>query len=156
MESDSTERLPNGRVISIGKDEYVAHFAELKHVFLVGDLQKSCPHPFVRDERVEIIVCSYLPGDDGLRHWHQTVTEYELVLEGEIGVFEIATGETRWFAAGDFIVVPAGQCVQRIVRQATKTVAVKAPSSNEKIHCDECPRECAWRVEPYVESNEGI
>lgn len=143
------ERRPNGKVTRIARSEY-AHLApELKHVFLVGNLQQPCPHPFVRDERVEVIVCNYLPGDDGLRHWHRTITEYEFVVEGEIGVFEIESGETHWFAPGDFVIVPAGKCVQRLVRRQTMTVAVKVPSAAEKVHCDACPRECAWRVEPY-------
>lgn len=148
------ERDPHEGVGRIGGDEYVKAFAELQHVFLVGNLQKPCPHPFVRDERLEIIVCSYQPGDDGLRHWHRTITEYELVIEGEIGVFEIASGETHWFTAWDFIIIPAGACVQRIVRQATKTVTVKVPSAYDKVHCAQCLRECRWRVEPYREGSE--
>lgn len=148
------ERDPHNSVGRIGKHEYVNAFAELQHVFLVGNLQRPCPHPFIRDERVEVIVCSYQPGDDGLLHWHRNITEYELVIEGEIGVFEVDSGQTHWFAAWDFIVIPAGTCVQRIVRQATKTVTVKVPSANDKVHCAGCRRECGRRVEPYREEVE--
>jgi hypothetical protein len=46
-------------------------------------------------------------------------------------------------------------CVQRLVRQAARTVAIKVPSSAEssaeKVHCAQCPRECGSRVAPYLE-----
>lgn len=148
------ERDLHDGVNRIGKHEYVNAFPELKHVFLVGNLQKPCPHPFIRDERLELIVCSYLPGDDGLLHWHRNITEYELVIEGEIGVFEVESGETHWFTAWDLIVIPAGKCVQRIVRRATKTVTVKVPSSADKVHCAQCSRACWRRVESYREETE--
>ena len=143
------ERHPNGRVTRIGATEYASVLGDLKHVFLVGDLQKPSPHPFVRDDRLEVIVCSYQAGDDGLYHWHREVTEYELVTEGEVGYFEVGNGETHWFNMGDFIVIPAGVCVRRLVCQSAKTVAMKVPSSAEKVHCGQCRRVCAWRVEPY-------
>lgn len=143
------ERVSNSKLARINQEEYAPFSTELKHVFLVGDLQKPCPHPFIRDERVEIIFCDYLPGDHGRRHWHEIVTEYEFVVAGEVGIFEIRSGETHWFGAGDFIVVPAGECVQRLVRERTMTVAIKVPSSAEKIHCDACARLCAYRVAAY-------
>jgi hypothetical protein len=126
-------------------------FADLRHLFLVGNLQRPNPHPFVCDERLELIVCYYQPGDDGVRHWHQEVTEYEIVLEGEVGHFEVATGETHWFAPGDVRILPPGVCVERRIRTAARTVAIKVPSSAEKIHCSECPRECAHRLAPCLE-----
>jgi hypothetical protein len=137
----------------IARAEYEP-FAALKHVFLVGNLQRWSPHPFVRDPRLELILCFYDPGDDGLPHWHAEVTEYELVLEGEIGHRDTLTGETQWFGPGDLHVLAPGTCVQRIVRTPTRTVAVKVPSNAEKIHCVECPRECASRLASCVE--EGI
>jgi hypothetical protein len=36
--------------------------------------------PFIRDDRVEMIVVGYQAGDDGEPHWHADVTEYELVV----------------------------------------------------------------------------
>jgi hypothetical protein len=134
----------------IAREEYEP-FAALKHLFLVGNLQRENPHAFVRDRRLEVILCFYNPGDDGLPHWHAEVTEYELVLEGEVGHLDIETGETQWFGPGDLRILTPGTCVQRIVRTPTRTVAIKVPSSAEKVHCAECPRECAVRLTPYVE-----
>jgi quercetin dioxygenase-like cupin family protein len=138
----------SGRRIARGEYE---PFADLQHLFLVGDLKRPNPHPFVRDPRLELILCYYQPGDDGLHHWHREVTEYELVLEGEVGHFEVATGETHWFEPGDVSILPPGVCVQRRIRSAARTVAIKVPSRAEKVHCADCSRECASRVAPFRE-----
>jgi hypothetical protein len=134
----------------IARGEYEP-FADLRHLFLVGDLKRPNPHPFVRDARLELILCYYQPGDNGLHHWHSEVTEYELVLEGEIGHFDVATGETQWFGPGDLRILPPGVCIQRRIRTAARTVAIKVPSSAEKVHCRDCPRDCASRVAPCLE-----
>jgi len=133
----------------IAREEY-ERFAALKHLFLVGDLQRENPHAFVQDSRLELILCYYNLGDDGLPHWHSEVTEYELVLEGEIGYVDTRTGETQWFGPGDLSIVPPAACVQRIVRKPARTLAIKVPSSAEKVHCAECRRECAARLTPPV------
>jgi len=143
------EPQPDRHVEIIRREEY-SPFEDRKHLFLVGDLQLPNPHRFIRDERLEWIFCVYEPGDDGIPHWHANVTEYETVLEGEIGYFEAATGETNWFRAGDFSAIPAGVCVKRIVRERARTVAVKIPSDNRRVVCSCCPRKCAWRISPYL------
>lgn len=130
--------------------DYAAHVAALKHVFLTGDLRRPTPYPFVRDERLEIILCVYDVGDDGAFHWHRTVTEYELVVEGEVGYLDVASGRTHWFGAGDFSVIPPGACVKRLARRPARTVAVKVPSADEKVHCRQCERECTYRSEDYA------
>jgi uncharacterized cupin superfamily protein len=137
-------------IARIAREEYEP-FADLRHLFLVGDLKQPNPHPFVRDSRLELILAYYQPGDDGLPHWHREVTEYEVVLEGEVGYFEAETGETHWFGPGDVRIAPPGVCLQRLIRTAARTVAFKVPSSAEKVHCAECPRECASRREAYRE-----
>jgi quercetin dioxygenase-like cupin family protein len=144
------EREPCQRVAAIRREEY-APFEHQKHVFLTGDLQRPNSHPFFRDTRLEWIMCFYEPGDDGLPHWHQDVTEYETVLEGEIGYFEAATGETKWFREGDFIAIPAGVCVKRMVRERARTLAVKVPSNAQRATCSCCQRECTSRISPFVE-----
>ncbi len=149
-----SERRTGRNVEIIRREEYSAS-EDRKHLFLVGDLKLPNPHPFVRDPRLEWILCVYEPGDDGIPHWHRQVTEYEIVTEGEIGYFEAATGETNWFRAGDFSVIPAGVCVRRIVRQRARTVAVKVPSNPERVVCSGCPRECAFRLSPYLGDREN-
>ena len=93
------ERPLGSGVVRIARGEYAGVLPEDKHVFLVGDLQRPTRYPFIRDSRVELVLVSYEPGDDGTYHWHETVTEYELVVEGEIGYLEVATGATHWFGA---------------------------------------------------------
>ena len=144
-----SERQTGDRVAIIRREEYLP-FTGQKHLFLTGDLQRPNPNPFFRDARIEWIHCFYEPGDDGIPHWHETVTEYEVVLEGEIGYFEPATGETTWFRAGDFSAIPAGVCVKRIVRERSRTVAVKVPSASERVVCSCCPRACTRRLSPYL------
>ena len=145
-----TERRLTDGLVRIGSDEYAGALPADKHVFLVGDLQRPTSYPFIRDQRVEVVVVSYEPGDDGRYHWHPDVTEYELVVEGEIGYFEVASGTTHWFVAGDFIAIPPGVCVRRVVRTRARGVTVKVPSVSAKIHCEACSRECAWRTAPFA------
>ncbi len=143
------ERKTTGSVQRIDRSEYEP-FAALQHLFLVGDLQRETPHPFVRDPRLELILCCYKPGDDGLPHWHREVTEYEIVIKGESEILEVATGQTHRFGAGDLIVIPPGACVKRQVHTPLRTVAIKVPSSAEKVHCAGCQRECSARLAPYL------
>jgi hypothetical protein len=143
-----SELQPGGRIGVIRRDEYLP-FAGQKHVFLVGDLKRPNPNPFIRETRLEWIFCFYDAGDDGVPHWHREVTEYETVLEGEIGYFEAATGETTWLRMGDFTTVPAGVCVKRIVKERARTVATKVPSLSERVVCADCPRDCSARIAPY-------
>lgn len=131
---------------------YAAHAGALKHVYLAGDLQRPTPHPFIRDERVAVALCVYDAGDDGSFHWHRAVTEYELVIDGEVGYLDVGTGQTHWFQVGDFSMIAPGVCVKRLVRRPARTLAIKVPSAEEKVHCRSCPRACAYRVEAHVEA----
>ena len=149
-----SERQPGNRVAVIRREEYLP-FTGQKHLFLAGDLRQPNPHPFIRDTRLEWILCFYEPGDDGIPHWHTGITEYETVIDGEIGYFEAATGDTTWFRAGDFSAIPAGVCVKRIVRAPSRTIAVKVPSGAERVVCSGCPRECPWRLNPYLGNPEN-
>lgn len=146
------ERQSPDTVGRIDYSEYAGVLSAIKHVYLVGNLQKTAPHPFVRDDRVEFVLCCYKAGDDGEYHWHRYVTEYEIVVEGEIGYFEAAISHTRWFQAGDVCIIPKGVCVKRLVRQPARTVTVKVPSKDDKVLCQVCPRECIWRIAPHEET----
>lgn len=136
-------------LVRIDRAEYAGVAGE-RHVFLVGDLKRPTAAPFVRDRRVEVVVMRYAPGDDGQYHWHPDATEYQLVVEGEIGYVEVPVGTTHWFGPGDFVAIPAGQCVKRVVRGPAWGLTVKVPSSDAKIHCDGCSRDCLLRVAPRV------
>jgi redox-sensitive bicupin YhaK (pirin superfamily) len=125
------------------------HAAALKQVFLVGDLKQPILHPFIRRHDIELIICDYQPGDNGLPHWHQEVDEIEIVLQGRVGYREISTGDMLWFGPGDLLSIRHGVCVERVVTEATRTVAIKLPSRAEKIHCRECRRDCSYRREPF-------
>ncbi len=142
---------PGRRITAIRRGEY-ADFAPLKHLFVVGDLRRPNPHPFVRDDRLELILCFYDRGDDGIPHWHPHITEYELVLDGEVEYVEAESGAKICFTAGDLSVIPPGTCVARTVPQGARTVAVKVPSGDDKVVCERCPRECGGRIRPYREA----
>jgi hypothetical protein len=143
------ERIPMQGVNVISSGEYTQHFASAKHLFLAGDLGLPNPHPFFRDARLEIIACKYEPGDDGLFHWHASVTEYEFVLEGSISYVEADTGILHSLEAGDLTLIPPGVCVRRQVDQSSRLLAIKVPSSAGKIHCPQCKRTCASRQQPF-------
>lgn len=119
------------------------------HIFLVGNLGRPTDTPYFRESRLEWIVCRYQAGEDGRPHWHESVTEYEMVLEGRVGYFEIATEQMHWFDPGDFFRIPPRACVKRIVPMAAGTIAVKVPSNPEKVHCCDCSRDCPHRLEKF-------
>jgi quercetin dioxygenase-like cupin family protein len=146
------ERPVSGGLEKIASTEYGPHFRDLQHIFLVGDLRQFCQHPFFRDSRLEIILCRYEPDDNGAFHWHPDVTEYEYVLEGAMTYQDAATGETQRFRAGDLRTAPAGVCVRRLIDEPCRTLAVKVPSNDRKVHCRDCTRWCAQRIEPFQES----
>jgi mannose-6-phosphate isomerase-like protein (cupin superfamily) len=145
------ERQVAQRLTWIRKAEYGDSPTPTKHRFLVGDLRQPTTSPFIPDRRVELLLCNYEPGDDGRFHWHKHVIEYEWVAAGRVGYLDAADGTTKWFEAGDFVVVPAQTCVRRLVPVATTTFAVKVPSLSDKVHCSGCRRECPSRVEPCKE-----
>ena len=136
----------------IRADTWQQYAATLKHVFLVGNLQRPIPHPFLRREDIEVIMCHYQPGDDGIPHWHQEVDEIEVVLAGRLGYHEIATNTTQWFGPGDLFIIGRGICVQRFVREPARTLAIKIPSSAEKVQCQLCSRNCTFRISPFSRS----
>lgn len=118
------------------------------HAHLVGDLRRPAPHPFFRDTRVEVIATQYETGDDGQFHWHRMVTEYEMLLEGQVGYLDAADGSVTWMAPGDLHLVAQGRCVRRLVPVPSRTLAVKAPSvGDDKVHCPACDRDCPRRTE---------
>lgn len=144
------DRLTSHPGEAVAKIEALSYEGAGQHVFLTGDLQKVAPNPFFQDRRVEFIVCNYDAGDDGTFHWHDSVTEYQMVLYGRVGLKEAATGSVYWYGPGDFSCVPAGVCVQRLVPVSTRTVALKVPSvPGDKFHCADCARACDYRVSAF-------
>lgn len=144
------ERSGGAGIATISAGEYARTLPAEKHVFLVGDLRQPTLYPFFRDDRLEVVMVAYEGGDDGRYHWHRSVTEYGLVLEGEIGYREAASGEVRWFGAGDVFAIPAGVCVQRTVRRNARGLTIKVPSRSEKTHCEACDRICTVRAAAFA------
>ena len=150
MKRDLHRSHPSETVSRIARDDYFLHSRELQHVFLTGDLRKSTPHPFFRDERVEFIYCDYQAGDDGEFHWHHDITEYQIVVSGAFGHLDAASGETVWCGAGDVSTTPAGICTKRIIRDDTVTIALKIPSiPGDKVFCADCARVCDYRQQEF-------
>ena len=146
------QRDATGSLEKIAAGEYTSHFEALPHIFLVGDLRRACPHPFFRDSRLEVIACQYEAGSRGEFHWHPVVTEYEYVIEGSLSYREAETGTVTLFRAGDLATVPVERCVERVVMERCRTLAIKVPSNDVRIHCRDCSRVCARRVQPFEES----
>ena len=139
-----------GKINQILRSEYADHAKELDHIFLTGNLQRTPPHPYFHDPRVEVIYCNYEAGDKkGEFHWHSEITEFEFVIRGKIGYREAESKETKWFGPGDFLTVPKHTCIQRIVVEKSETLTVKVASKNYKIRCDHCDRKCTDRLKAY-------
>jgi len=150
--TDFKERHPKTPIGRISGDTYLPYTDNLSHVFLTGNLQAPSPHPHFCDDRLELIYCKYRPGDNGVFHWHDAITEYQIVISGAFGVREAASGCVTWFGPGDVSLIPAGVCIERLIKTETTTVAVKVPSvPGDKIHCSDCVRSCQSRQKPYKE-----
>lgn len=145
---------PISGLTAIRRGEYDSYRSELEHLFLAGDLRLPTPHPFLRRDDIEVILCTYETGDIGEPHWHENVDELEIVLEGGLEYREAPSGRTHTFSKGDFIHIPKGTCVKRRVLSSSRTVALKIPSDAESVVCGECARECAYREAPYREPAE--
>jgi len=130
----------------INKLEYEKYASSLQHIFLTGNLQQESLHPFFYDDRVELIYCHYQPGDDGSFHWHEAITEYQIVISGAFGVQLADTEEKEWFLPGDVSRIRSGMCVKRIIETETITIAIKVPSiPGDKVQCESCNRNCRSR-----------
>lgn len=150
--ADFKERHPDAVVGRISGDSYLPHTDNLSHIFLTGGLADPSPHPYFEDGRLELIYCKYCPGDNGKFHWHDAITEYQIVISGAYGVREAASGKTTWFGPGDVSAIPPGVCIERLIDADTITIAVKVPSvPGDKIHCAECARACHSRQESFRE-----
>src|SRR5579863_1436385 len=143
------ERSEQAGLNCIRAAEYGPFAGELQHIFLAGDLAQPCPHPFFRDERLEILVCEYEAGENGCFHWHSGITEYEFVMEGSLAYQDAATGRVGRFRAGDLVMVFAGVCVRRLMDEPCRTLAIKVPSDHGKIQCRQCPRDCCQRQQEF-------
>jgi mannose-6-phosphate isomerase-like protein (cupin superfamily) len=140
---------PVSGLTAVRRDEYDQHRSELEHLFLAGDLRLPTPYPFIRRDDAEVILCTYDAGSVGEPHWHETVDELEMVVEGELEYREAPSGNTHRFRAGDFVHIPRGTCVKRNVLSASRTLAIKLPSDPTSVICSECARVCAYREAPY-------
>ena len=122
----------------ISKIDYMSYVNEFKnnsHVFLVGDLKKSINHDYIKDTRIEFILCRYEKGDHGEPHWHPETDEYEIITSGKIGYQDCMSGNITWYQKGDFSYIPAKKCVKRLVYTKSETIAVKVPSDDKKYIC---------------------
>jgi uncharacterized cupin superfamily protein len=117
------------------------------HLFLIGDLKIPQASPFFFDERCELILCSYMAGEDGLPHWHTSVDEYEIIISGQLIYIESESGRKKVFNEGDLIKIPSGLCVTRVINVPTTTIVIKLPSVDEKVLCVKCERKCFSRLD---------
>ena len=131
----------------IQASDYLPFLDALKHVYVVGDLQQPVPHPFIRDDRLELVIVAYPAGTVHQRHWHAELTEYMVVIAGELRAVMIPSGEELIIQAGDMLHVPPETCLQLTTIDDANLMVVKVPSVNDKITCNRCQRDCEWRLD---------
>lgn len=132
-------------------DDYGGLANELPHIYLVGNLQRAVPHPFFRDDRLEIVRATYPTQMIHQRHWHQTLTEYTFLLSGRVEILLIPQGHIYTAKAGDLVKISPTQCIQLTTLTPLETLTVKVPSQHDKILCAACSRPCSYRLTPYQE-----
>jgi mannose-6-phosphate isomerase-like protein (cupin superfamily) len=140
------EKTVSGNVVRIGREEYQDSLAGMRHLFLVGDLKRPTPAPFIRDQHLEMVYCEYQAGDVEAFHWHSVVTEYEFVIEGKLSIIEVDSSQEHILSTGDMFAIPPNACVCRAFLQPTRTMTIKVPSCSDKINCPLCERDCSFRM----------
>lgn len=141
MQKFSPENL-----LHVTSAEITAYTEAFKHLYLVGNLQKPVPHPYVVDQRLEFVLCNYESGDQGIRHWHRELTEYTFVIQGRLSYMDIVSEQVYDLESGDFFVIPAGQCMSLTIDRPTTALTIKVPSILDKVYCTQCSRVCKARL----------
>lgn len=81
----------------------------------------------------ECIVCHYKETLKEDAHIHSYNNDYIYVVEGELTVKELMSGEETVFRKGDFFIIEKGTPHQITYQEGTKTFSVKIPGGNDKV-----------------------
>lgn len=88
--------------------------------WFIGNFEPS----LLKTNDVEVAVKKYAKGDKEEKHFHKIATEYTVILNGRVKMFD------QEFADGDIIVVEPGDVTAFECISATSTVVVKIPGAN--------------------------
>lgn len=97
-----------------------ANLEEMIKGWFIGNFDPS----LYKTNDVEVAVKSYLAGDSEEAHYHKIATEYTVVLNGTVRMFD------REFSDGDIVVVEPGDVTSFQCLSDARTVVVKIPGAN--------------------------
>lgn len=114
-----------------------------ERIYLCGDLKRSQPLEWVKDNRLEIGMSHYK--GDGFQadtpHYHAANTEYNIILSGTSKFYLIDEKKEYEFEESSLVVIPPGTKYASKHKSGTKVLFVKVPSGDDKIMID---------IEPFI------
>ncbi len=91
--------------------------------WLVGDFDKS----IIRSKDIEVGIKNYKQGDSEQKHLHKIITEYTIVVYGEIVMNDIT------YKTGDIVTIEPGVWCDFRALTDSSTLVIKTPSiTNDK------------------------
>ena len=103
-----------------------AKLNEMTKGWFIGNFEPS----LYKTNDVEVAVKSYKAGDHEQKHHHKIATEFTLVVQGTVKMFD------REFSEGDIIVVEPGDSTDFTALTDAENVVVKIPGANNDKYLD--------------------
>lgn len=101
----------------------VEKLSSMKKGWFIGGFEPT----LYKTNDVEVAVKSYKSGDHEGKHYHKVATEFTVIVEGRVKMFD------QEFGAGDIVVVEPGDATDFTALTDAKNVVVKIPgASNDK------------------------
>ncbi len=97
-----------------------SNLSEMKGGWFIGNFEPTLLHT----NDCEVSVKRYKKGDKEGKHYHKIATEYTVITQGKVVMFDTV------FTEGDIIVVEPGEATSFEALEDTVTTVVKIPGAN--------------------------
>ncbi len=97
----------------------VSNISKMKRGWFIGNFAPS----LYKTEEVEVAVKEYKAGEYEKKHFHKVATEYTVIVEGKIKMFN------REFERGDIVITEPGDVTDFIAVTDAVNVVVKIPGA---------------------------
>lgn len=98
-----------------------AKLSDMERGWFIGNFEPS----LYQTNDVEVAVKEYQAGDYEEKHYHKIATEFTLILEGQVRMFN------QEFSKGDIVVVEPGDATDFTALTNARNVVVKIPGAND-------------------------
>lgn len=119
-------------------------FVDEQRQYLVGNLKLPQILSYISDDNVEIGISRYKKYNIEKPHYHTSVSEYHIILNGETKYVNITENKEYTFKKGDFYIIrPNTIYIQKSLEQ-TELMFIKVPGINDKVKCDVTEKMKQW------------